>query len=235
VIENRFLTDMVSEEIAREMLIFFRLRSAVALSVLPPGVRPLEVAPGTCLLAIGVQRLSGATFSNITNIGKIYLGIVIHPRLDLGLATPRFAVWSVVMTTDQPAFTAQLAEVDKVPTYASECLNVEFDDRAVRARDAQGEIFSLALTTPTPVFRRFSIWGQVHTRLDGRRFLQANHWSGEAFEHTGTPEVGVVHPHPLFGSLYAPDIGRQAFHQMVMRPGSRATMQLYRPVEMPDG
>lgn len=229
-----FIADPVTETIERELFVFLRYPEAALRRLLPEDVQPMLIAPGTGLMAIGLQHINATTFSAVTDIDKAYITFVVQPRLDLGTATPRFALWVAGMTSDQPGFTPMLGEINKTPLLPTRGLRVTWGERAVRAEDEDGPILALALTTPAPVYRRVGIWGQTHTLLEGRRYIQMNFWEGEAYEHSGSAEIGEIHAHPMWGALYQPGLGACGWHQMEMRPGSGGIMTLHRPVEMRD-
>jgi hypothetical protein len=229
---NVYLTGAVTEDIDFESLFFFRLPTTDAQAALPPELRALEIGPGSAILALGIQKLLRTTFSECLDIQKLYLGIAVRPRYDLGTATPRFAFFLPRMYTNKPVFSQQVSGVNRVPVHSGSGLEVryDYDNFSVSARDQDGPLFKLGVTIPKPAFRKVDAWGQSHTVQNGVRFTQTTHWSGEAFESSGNPSVGELYEHPFFGGLHVSPLGQQCYHQMIMKPGVLGTMTLYRPV-----
>lgn len=230
---NEYLRDPVNETIAREMIFFLRCPAERLRAVLPGDLHPQLAEPGVGLIAIGIQHIVKSEFSSCVDVGKLYLTIVLQPRLDLGTATPRFAMFLVGMASDQPEFQRALQTVDQANIQPTRAMRVHFTENGVSAEDSDGPILRLALSTPPPVFRHYEVWNQMHSLFDGNRSIQMNCWTGDGFEHSGQPEVGEVYQHRFWGQLYTPGLGSQGWHQMFMRPGSKANMRIYKPVLQP--
>jgi hypothetical protein len=230
---SAYLAHPVTESIDFELLMFLRIPSVEASPLLPPDLRVLEIAPDAAVLAVGVQRITSTSFSACRDVEKIYLGVGVQPRYDLGTATPRFALYLPRMYANQAEFNRQLSEINRVAVHDGEGLRIRYgrEDGSVRAEDRDGPIFHLQLSTPKPVFRKAQVWTQCHTLVSGARCIQAAYWTGEAYEHAGSSEVGEIHAeHPLFEGLPARGAAGRAYHQMFMKPASCGLMTLYQPV-----
>lgn len=233
--DNPYLREPAVEEVAQESVFLFRLPLDEARRLIPSHLTPLVVAPDTTLFGIGIQRIPRTRFCPITDIAKVYLVHAVHPRYDLGTATPRFCFYVPTIYVSPPAFRDEIRRIDKVEPFEGRGLRIGTDAsaRTITVEDDAGPICALRHTTPPPAFRRLGMWNQVRSMYRGSPYVQTTYWEGEGYEHSGTAEVGEIHQHPLFGDLAVTGLAARAYHQLFMRTGSQAVVFMYAPVAEP--
>ncbi len=227
-----YLLNPITEHVSREHFFLMKIPTGEAQARVPAPFKVQEIARGTALFGIGIQRITGASFCRTPGFDKIYLTYAIQPRYDTGTASPRFSFFVYRIHTGSPVFLDGIERINHSPVYRRPGLDVAFDpdSQVLVARDDDGKILELRSTHPKPVYRQYTVWNQAAAHRDGRSYLQATEWTGEAFEHQISPDVGEICRHPLFGDQPVEGLGARAYHQLVMRPGSAATMTLYQPV-----
>lgn len=223
----------VQEFIDFEAVFLFKAPAEAAAREVAAPCRVLEAAPGVALFGVGLQRIRRVSFGDLRDIHKLYTVWAVHPRYDLGTATPRFSFFVRHIYATPAAFEAQIDRINRDAPYGGGSLEMTIDEAAlaIGAADADGPILELAIKTPPPAYRELEMWNQTRKRRPDGAFIQTTHWRGEGFEHTGAPEVGTLHPHPVFGSLDVRGLGSACYHQLIARPGAEAVMTLYAPVE----
>jgi len=210
--------------------------------LLPAGVEAVEPLPGVALLNLLHARHAPSSMGGARPYDEVVASILVQPDLSLSMPLPRLTLYVLKVLSNSKSFVDYKVPALKMPVHYEPSLGSELraDRMGCEVRDARGPIFSLASTSPSPVFKERAFTGQYfaqpepqHVRPRGSLEGGVHHgvwrWAGPLFETQKAERADyTLHAHPLFDELGLGEIGAsRCFMQQVGRPGARVHMWTY--------
>jgi hypothetical protein len=183
----------------------FEIPTAVAESLLPRRMQPIELRPGVGLLNVSVFH-----FPDPPGVGEpcteIVFNVYVFPDLSRAPALPRMAMYTVRLGASSSAFLTSTNAVDHYPVVA-EPLSASLDREAATfvAYDGSGRPVVEMRAAPGAVpYQRESFFVQSFTSSGGELLHGGNVFDFDKAEsQTDLDGHCALHPHPLLDPLDA--------------------------------
>ncbi len=230
---NKNLQDGITWEIKFDAVFYFEIGTEKVRPKLPPGVYPVEVRPGVCLFGIGLQEFKPGNLGYLPAHYEINGMIAVQPDLSRNMPSPKFCFNCLVIASENEAFLQHTKEVDKMPTYLSEGLKIDYTDDPVKvtATDNNGFILRLENTQPQINCTPVEMWGQCFNMAEGKLYFQAWKWEGDIFQHQHRGIVGEINKtHPIWQGLDLSEVSNRCYMQLMPRPAGNMRITFYKPL-----
>jgi len=191
---------------------------------LPKELQILEIRPGVSTLFISLLDFKPGNYNCEAPCKELSVSIQVLPELGLCEATPRYAVYTISLGSDDKNFLTSDYSIDKLPAYDDTLsFDVDYSKFRVQCYDSQNKpVFDLSNTHQDPKFAMEDIFFQVFSEKEGKLYHGGAMMKGNIFLHQDNPSsAGRLYPHPVFRGINVEDIDLQeTFMQLLMEPGS---------------
>lgn len=216
---------------------FLEVPTHSIMDLLPRLVHPYEVRPGVSLLSFGLHRFEAGNLEGTLPVFvEANCGILVQPRLSIGLPPPRFAIYVLYIASNTNAFVQHATNVDKMPVYEASNLQwrISPDGQRVEAWDDFGPMFTLQNTQPNPVYTTGDFHAQIFSLPDGKSLYHTRiQWQGQMSENQHKSSgFGKFYNHPSLKGLEIDEQNQNCYMQMFTPACAKGNMTFWEPTKL---
>jgi hypothetical protein len=197
------------------------LPTETARRVLPHGLHPFEVRPGTAILTVNTLCFAEGNHGFGRAFHEVTIGINVVPNLFQVPRLPKFSVHVLNIGVSDTGFLTDDYNTDRLPFHQSPLrFDVDRERRRVRCADDHGPVFDLFDTGPAPDWQVKEDFFQVFASWRGALQQGSMSLEGNSFEHQRSGPCGRLFDHPFWkGAAVATEAAEPYMQLFTGAPG----------------